>query len=563
MHNLRDENQEPASEKIRELLNELRALITKHTKGRSVEELAAMGAWSQRLPRFDLPLIDALLKENVELENSFDAQRARQNLCTPENLDTLLKGETEGLARKFAEYFSLRNLKKYRILFPCDALDSRGVASFTDSLSQFELRSMTAEERAAFPPKWGELTGKLQFVVDVLSGDDAAATRLARATLILALTPYYIHRALQRDPWWRVRVERRILSPRALWMCFEKGARRTVGVSWTLDGAKGRVRDLFHPSPPIDVAWHRITYSYVGAVEEGKDLSPTDEPLALCAYWIGKAEWENDLDTAFLKYNVAWEALFPLAGEADRKLSMLLLLTCAGAEDSLCVETVGQGLRLRDRRHSYAHPRIEDDRLWLTVDRNLQILRQSLLRSLAMMMRIKSAMELNRGATWTWNDILSETRNALLAKKLDQVDNVVSIVLSELLLIDRDGKLIRAGQRVRAAMLALESLQCGKDPKNATRFAIRSLLTARLNGILETHLYAARSLLLWLKRVGKKEFREIWNGVEGSGCCPTKRDIEVEIEAIHRKYRKSFSSVGCAVRDLPTDEGEDSRNDHC
>ena len=547
----RNENRETAEAWIREQLEELRPLVEAQAGCLPSEELASLGAWSLRLPSSGMRLVDALLSESCGFGSHHSPQGVAKNLLTPDALERLLAGETSALAREFAAYLCTENLPLYRVFFPCDALDLRGFECFIEPLSRSELREMSAEEMGTFRSiRLGEPAAHWQFVSEVRAGDSDAAVRLARVAISRGLAPYYVHRALEPDPFWRVHVERRILSPRALFLRLN-GDSLSAGISWNLEGARGRAQDLLRPSPTIDEAWHRTIYSYIGAVERGDNLSPIDAPLALCAYWVWKAEWDNDTESAFVKYNVAWEALFPCAEVNDRALSACLLLACIGSSDARCIQTVGQALRLRDRRHSFAHPRIDADRLWLTAPRNLITLRQSLRRALDAMMRLR-ATAASYPDTWAWSAVLSESRNALLAEDVRPADDKIRVALMELGLLDRDGKLSSAGQRARAELLLLDSLKRMKDPENAVRFAVRALLIARASGIRETHPYAVRAALQWLHNIGERSFERIWNGIAGSGSCPRRTDLEAEADAIHRANGLTFALLGWSSRDLPT-----------
>lgn len=529
------------------LLEELASLLAGRSGEGPADGILESLAWGLRLPSVGLPLLNTIFSEMPGLEELFDFHEAVTRLCTADNLEHLRNGKIDAVRDRFGAYFDASTAKAFRVFFPCSALDFRDFEAFSDRLGQFEVRLLTKEELAAVGKLHEpDLARQWQFVVDVRAKDHAAASRTARSVLTRAVTPYYIHRALQRDQWWRAHVERRVVSSRALWMCLQD---TRCGVAWNLEGAKGSARELFLPSLPIEGDWHRAVAAYLSPGAYG--VTPLNSPLALCAEWIGGAEWEDDRDTAIVKYNVAWEALFPHAEESDSMLAVFLLIACVGAEDPLCVRTTGQALRLRDRRHSYSHPRIAPDRLWGSPEQNLAVLRQSVRRALDAMMELEERMAPQYGTAWSWSEVLVAARGALLTDRRRFPDGVVGTALTSLLLADAQGELTAAGFRARTETLLDESRRQRKSPAEAVRLATRSLLISRRQEIRESQIFAIRCLLRWLELIGFSEVARAWAGIPGAGTCPTADVLSRELTHVESLAGLSFSAVGWADTDLP------------
>jgi len=354
-------------------LTELRAEALKYQNSHELVELLMMDIWKFKASG-KKHLLSILFDQFPELRDNFDIATSARKLYTLENLEELVdENGVNGVANSFFEYFAGRMYKRWHVLIGVESLEFG--AYFPELITDdsfVTLRRLKKDEKELFRkfrvPE--DRLNSLFFIAVTQAGDALKAVEKARANIRRFLVPYYLHRMPNPDGWWRARTQRNIISPVSFYFSDDK-----IGVRRELKQPKGQAKDLFLPKSPIDKEWKAAIQSLVSDWNNYDiDFSYLERSLHLCSRWMFAAETEEDIENAFVRHCVAWEALLP--GKSLRR-SWYLLLLSAGSGDRLCVTTVSQGKRFIDRRNKLVHPETEGT-LWNTKENDLLQLQQSL-----------------------------------------------------------------------------------------------------------------------------------------------------------------------------------------
>lgn len=531
-------------------LSELRQEVLKHQHSHELSELQMFGIWRLSLLSFRDHVLAVLLAQFPGLANAFSPAKAARSLCTLENLTTLVKehGATE-LARAFGEYFSSRATMRWSVLVKAEYLRFQdGFAPPSAKDESTALRQLTDDEKEGF--RYQSATydhlDAFYFVATVEAGDPARAVEKARAKIEQFIAPYYLHRMLNPDRWWRARTVRGILSP----VSFYYSSDSKIGMHRELHQLITDAGDLFNPMPSIKQNWKAGVESLVGTWHERKtDFPELERRLRLCARWMFAAETEEDTENSFLKHCVAWEALLPKTRTPRR--SWYLLLLSAGSSDPLCIVTVSQGERLIDRRNGFAHPE-NTGGLCGSVEGDLYVLKQSLRYAFDSALRAREMPNRTGDQPYQWEELLSRTFDLLCAKSPQPTtDNAVLAFLSDLRLLNPDpypestDLLSEAGHIVRAEALAVKGRECWEnDPCASVRHLARGYCAATRRAPPYTRLHLA----LWLRRrlafMNEETFKKAWSASGVGIPAPLANDLKVAVEEIHRDHGLRPEYVG-------------------
>lgn len=533
------------------VLSELCWELLKYRRSHKPGELQMFNIWQSKLPSFRDHVLAVLFAQFPMLEDAFDRTETARALYTGKNLEALEKKDgVKKVARAFEQYFSNRAAMIWIVLVKASEnlqfLKEFQAISAEDSSTA--LRQLTDDERNRFPSRFTtkHRLDAFYFVTTVQAGDSRRAVDIARAKIAQFIAPYYLYRMKNPDRWWRAHTARQILSP----VSFFYNPDSQVGVRRELQQLKTEAHDLFTPSPPMEPQWRAAVDSLVGTWDESPaDPRKLETHLRLCARWMFAAESEENMENAFLKHCVAWEALLPKTPRARR--SWYLLLLCAGSWDPLCIATVSQGERLIHRRNSFAHPENRSG-LGDSVEQDLYVLKQSLRQAFDSALQVRQAIEQMGDDTCEWKRLLWQSFDLLCAKSPQlPTDSTLVAFFSILELLNPErysesgDPLSEVGYIARVEALALKSRECWKaDPGASIRHLARGYADATRHALSPNRLH----LTLWLRRclgqMDEESFKKAWSASGVRIRAPSASNLETIVEEIHRKHGLRPANVG-------------------
>lgn len=539
----------------RQLLVKLRDEILESLRSHELEELQMLDGWRRSIPPFCSDILGILFTKLPELPEAFDLKISQRDLYTLDNLEALVEENgADEVANRFVDYFASHMAKRWCVLVKAENLAfDEGFPELNPEDEPVSLRKLKEEEKTLFrkrglPSKWVD-EDALYFAIEVQAGHEVKAIEKARDAIHRFLAPFYLHRMLNPDEWWRPRTQRNILSP----MSFVYSSRpeeTAISTHRELRQLRSNACELFFPSPEIPPDWKEAVQSLAHVWHETpKDLPELERCLRLCARWMFAAEVEEDLDGAFLKHCVTWQALLPRARRP--RIGWYLLLLCIGSADPLCIRTVSQAERLLDRRNSIAHPE-ERRGLWENLEKELYVLKQSLRRAFDSALQIRQRAERCGMPPPDWGKLLRGTFHCLCSKNVRQAaDQEVLYLLSDLHLLNGNANqcsrdfLNQEGCTARAEALAVKARECWeKDPKGCVRHLARAYTVAKQRCLPDTRLH----ITLWAKKrleeMDEQEFDEAWSASGVGIRAPSRSDLDLEIDRIHRDYGLCPEAVG-------------------
>jgi|Deesub1362A_J573_1020465.scaffolds.fasta_scaffold10784_2 hypothetical protein len=546
---------------IREILTEYKEIIGRENRIHSVQELIILDLGDSRSPSSCRSVVETIFLKLPELSERFDLYETGQRLCTEDNLAELTKKDGINLVtERFVNYFVEGIERTWRVFVRAENLDLRKFTPLSNQQEQVSLRPLLEEEREGFRNTnlvSEERLDAFYFVVAVKAGDAGKAIEKGRGEIHQFLMPYYLHRVLIPDLWWRVRTERDILSSHSFCYLITTDPEQHEWIAQSkLKHVKTSAKELFRPKEPIDPDWYNDV-AYLATVRDGTagGVSELDECLSLCVHWMAKAEMDNDKENAYLKHSVAWEALFPEV-EPQARRSWYLLALSAGAADPLCIKTVLQGEQLIDWRNSLAHPRLSPGTVWMTLEHNLYRLAQTLRRAFDSALRTRNMIALEKAKNFEWRELLDQTFNFLCRGQLGRPgDPLIALFLSTLCLTNESSHrrseawLNREGRLVRAEALALKGRKCAKsDPSQSVRHLARTYEIASKEGFCLTFLHVVRKLQDLQEDMDIGEFNAVWNDSGVTSEPPSYSQLKQFTEQIDREYGVSLEDTGWVER---------------